>query len=61
MALLYNGPDDLYPRALDPVRNCAPLSPATLLVVRDRGLARAGFDEEGSGRYTLELSSTPCP
>jgi len=46
---------------LDPVRNCAPLSPATLLVVRDRGLARAGFDEEGSGRYTLELSSTPCP
>lgn len=61
VALLYNGPDDLYPRALDPVRNCAPLSPATLLVVRDRGLARAGFDEEGSGRYTLELSSTPCP
>lgn len=24
VALLYNGPDDLYPRALDPVRNCAP-------------------------------------
>ena len=61
VALLYNGPDDLYPRVLDPVRNCAPLSPATLLVVRNRGLARAGFDEEGSGRYTLELSSTPCP
>jgi hypothetical protein len=61
VALLYNGPNDLYPRTLDPVRNCAQVSPATLLVVRDRGLARAGFDEEGSGRYTLSLSGTPCP
>ncbi len=61
VALLYNGPNDLYPRTLDPVQNCAEVAPATLLVVRDRGLARAGFDEEGSGRYTLELSSTPCP
>nr|BAL57671.1 hypothetical conserved protein [uncultured Deinococcota bacterium] len=61
VALLYNGPGDSYPRILDPVQNCAPVSPATLLVVRDRGLARAGFDEEGSGRYRLELSSTPCP
>ncbi|WP_243094011.1 hypothetical protein [Thermus thalpophilus] len=61
VALLYNGPGDASPRALDPVMNCAPVSPATLLVVRDRGLARAGFDEVGSGRYTLELSSVPCP
>ncbi|GAB5603121.1 hypothetical protein FJNA_16470 [Thermus sp. FJN-A] len=61
VALLYNSPEDLYPRTLDPVMNCALVSPATLLVVRDRGLARAGFDEEGSGRYTLSLSGTPCP
>ncbi|WP_234508325.1 MULTISPECIES: hypothetical protein [Thermus] len=61
VALLYNGHGDLYPRVLDPVVNCAPVSPATLLVVRDRGWARAGFDEEGSGRYTLTLSDTPCP
>jgi hypothetical protein len=61
VALLYNGPNDAYPRVLDPVVNCAPISPATLLVVRDRGLARAGFDEEGSGRYTLEISGTLCP
>ena len=59
--LLYNGLNDAYPRVLDPVANCAPIAPATLLVVRDRGLARAGFDEEGSGRYTLEISGTPCP
>jgi len=61
VALLYSGPNDAYPRVLDPVVNCAPIAPATLLVVRDRGLARAGFDEEGSGRYTLEISGTPCP
>ena len=61
VALLYNGPNDAYPRTLDPVANCAPIAPATLLVVRDRGLARAGFDEEGSGRYTLEISDAPCP
>ncbi|MGC8967847.1 MAG: hypothetical protein ACP5JV_05930 [Thermus sp.] len=61
VALLYNGPRDLYPRTLDPVASCAPVALAALLVVRDRGLARAGFDEEGSGRYTLSLSSTPCP
>jgi hypothetical protein len=61
VALLYNGPNDAYPRTLDPVVNCAPIAPATLLVVRDRGLARAGFDEPLSGRYTLEISGTPCP
>jgi len=61
VALLYNAPNDPNPRMLDPVVNCAPISPATLLVVRDRGRARAGFDEEGSGRYTLEISNTPCP
>ncbi|GAA6732576.1 hypothetical protein YIM73518_23400 [Thermus brockianus] len=61
VALLYNSREDLYPRVLDPVANCAPVSPATLLEVRDRGLVRAGFNEEGSGRYTLTLSSTPCP
>jgi hypothetical protein len=61
VALLYNAPEDPNPRVLDPVVKCAPISPATLLVVRDRGLARAGFDEEGSGRYTLEISNTPCP
>ena len=61
VALLYNGPNDAYPRKLDPVVNCAPIAPATLLVVRDRGLARAGFDEPLSGRYTLEISDTPCP
>lgn len=61
VALLYNGPNDAYPRTLDPVANCAPIAPATLLVVRDRGLARAGFDEPLSGRYTLEISDTPCP
>jgi hypothetical protein len=61
VALLYNGPNDAYPRTLDPVVNCAPIAPATLLVVRDRGLARAGFDEPLSGRYTLEISDTPCP
>ncbi|WP_232822452.1 hypothetical protein [Thermus sediminis] len=60
VALLYNAPDDPNPRVLDPVVNCAPISPAILLVVRDRGLARAGFDEPGSGRYTLEISNT-CP
>jgi hypothetical protein len=59
--LLYNGLNDAYPRVLDPVANCAPIAPATLLVVRDRGLARAGFDEPLSGRYTLEISGTPCP
>jgi len=58
VALLYAGPGDNYPRVLDPVQNCAEVAPATLLVVRDRGLARAGFDEEGSGRYILELSSS---
>jgi hypothetical protein len=61
VAFLYNGPNDAYPRTLDPVVNCAPIAPATLLVVRDRGLARAGFDEPLSGRYTLEISGTPCP
>ena len=61
VALLYNGPNDAYPRTLDPVANCAPIAPATLLVVRDRGRARAGFDEPLSGRYTLEISDTPCP
>lgn len=61
VALLYRGPGDPAPRTLDPVRNCAPLDRATLLVVRDRALVRAGFDEEGSGRYTLELSPRPCP
>lgn len=61
VAFLYLSPDDPSPRTLDPVMNCAPVSPATLLVVRDRGLARAGFDEENSGRYTLTLSSSPCP
>jgi hypothetical protein len=61
VALLYNGPNDAYPRVLDPVANCAPIASATLLVVRDRGLARAGFDEPLSGRYTLEISGTPCP
>jgi hypothetical protein len=59
--LLYNKLNDAYPRTLDPVVNCAPIAPATLLVVRDRGLARAGFDESLSGRYTLEISDTPCP
>jgi hypothetical protein len=59
--LLYNGLNDAYPRTLDPVVNCAPIAPATRLVVRDRGLARAGFDEPLSGRYTLEISDTPCP
>jgi hypothetical protein len=59
--LLYNRLNDAYPRTLDPVVNCAPIAPATLLVVRDRGLARAGFDESLSGRYTLEISDTPCP
>jgi hypothetical protein len=62
VALLYNGPTKIaYPRVLDPVVNCAPIAPATRLVVRDRGLARAGFDEPLSGRYTLEISGTPCP
>lgn len=61
VALLYTGPADLTPLTLDAVASCAPVSPAVLLVVRDRGLARAGFDEEGSGRYTLSLSSDPCP
>ncbi|TBH17487.1 hypothetical protein [Thermus thermamylovorans] len=61
VALLYRGPGDPAPRALDPLRNCAPVDGATLLVVRDRALVRAGFDEEGSGRYTLSLSATPCP
>ncbi len=61
VALLYLSPTDASPLVLDPVMNCAPVSPATLLVVRDRGLARAGFDEANSGRYGLELSSTPCP
>ncbi|MBW6394899.1 MAG: hypothetical protein ABWJ63_05570 [Thermus sp.] len=61
VALLYLSPQDPSPLVLDPVMNCAPISPATLLVVRDRGLARAGFDEENSGRYQLEISSTPCP
>jgi len=61
VALLYNGPNDAYPRVLDSVMRCAPISPATFLVVRDRGLSRAGFDEEGSGRYRLEISDAPCP
>lgn len=61
VALLYLSANDPSPLTLDPVMNCAPVSPATLLVVRDRGLARAGFDEEGSGRYTLTLLSSPCP
>ena len=61
VALLYLSPEDPNPLTLDPVVNCAKISPATLLVVRDRGLARAGFDEDDSGRYTLEISGTPCP
>ncbi len=62
VALLYNGPNDPYPRMLDYSHmKCAPISPATLLVVRDRGLSRAGFDEENSGRYRLEISDAPCP
>lgn len=61
VALLYLSPTDVSPLVLDPVMNCTPISPATLLVVRDRGLARAGFDEPGSGRYVLEISSAPCP
>ncbi len=61
VALLYNGPSDPYPRMLDRKVNCAPIAPATLLVVRDRGLSRAGFDEENSGRYALAISPTPCP
>ncbi|KGQ23048.1 hypothetical protein [Thermus filiformis] len=61
VALLYLSPSDPNPVRLDPVLSCAPVSPAVLLVVRDRALARAGFDEENSGRYTLSLSNTPCP
>ncbi|RTG97394.1 hypothetical protein [Thermus scotoductus] len=61
VARLYLSPADPNPLTLDPVMNCAQISPATLLVVRDRGLARAGFDEENSGRYSLEISSNPCP
>ncbi len=61
VALLYRSPADPNPVRLDPVVRCAPVSPAVLLVVRDRALARAGFDEPGSGQYTLALSSTPCP
>ncbi|TFU16596.1 hypothetical protein [Thermus tengchongensis] len=61
VALLYLSPQDPSPLVLDPVMNCALVSPATLLVVRDRGLSRAGFDEENSGQYHLEFSSTPCP
>ncbi|WP_243028362.1 hypothetical protein [Thermus albus] len=61
VALLYTGPSDPSPLVLDPVMACAPISPATFLVVRDRGLVRAGFDEGNSGRYRLEISSTPCP
>ncbi|MGQ9753202.1 MAG: hypothetical protein ACUVQD_00800 [Thermaceae bacterium] len=60
VALLYSAPDDRYPIRLDPVVSCAPVSPAVLLVVRDRGMARAGFDEEGSGRYTLTIDGTSC-
>lgn len=61
VALLYSSSQDPSPLSLDSVLNCAPISPATLLVVRDRGLVRAGFDEENSGRYRLEISTTPCP
>lgn len=61
VALLYLSPQDPSPLVLDPVMNCVLVSPATLLVVRDRGLSRAGFDEENSGQYRLEFSSTPCP
>lgn len=61
VAHLYLSPQDPDPLTLDPVANCAQVSPATLLVVRDRGLARAGFDEENSGRYQLEISLIPCP
>jgi hypothetical protein len=61
VALLYLSSEDPNPVRLDPVLGCAPVSPAVLLVVRDRALARAGFDEENSGRYTLSLSDTPCP
>ncbi|WP_105317462.1 hypothetical protein [Thermus tenuipuniceus] len=61
IALLYLSSQDSSPLVLDPVMNCAPISPATLLVVRDRGLSRAGFDEGNSGQYRLEISSTPCP
>ncbi|MFN3179861.1 MAG: hypothetical protein ACK41R_06920 [Thermus sp.] len=61
VALLYLSPQDPSPLVLDPVVNCADISPTTLLVVRDRGQARAGFDEENSGRYRLEISSNPCP
>ncbi|MGQ9736000.1 MAG: hypothetical protein ACUVUP_05450 [Thermaceae bacterium] len=60
VALLYSAPDDRYPIRLDPVVSCAPVSPAVLLVVRDRGMARAGFDKEGSGRYTLTIDGTSC-
>ncbi|MER3536417.1 MAG: hypothetical protein C4301_02695 [Thermus sp.] len=60
VALLYTSPTDSNPVRLDSVVSCAPVSPAVLLVVRDRGLARAGFDEPGSGQYTLALSSS-CP
>ena len=41
--------------------NCAPASDGEYVVVRDRSGARAGFDEPGSGRYTLSLNQTACP
>ena len=61
VALLYLSPQDPNPVRLDPVVSCAQVSPAVLLVVRDRGQARAGFDEPNSGQYTLTLNNTRCP
>lgn len=60
VALLYSSPQgqDPTPVRLDPVLNCAPVSPAVLLVVRDQSGARAGFDEPSSGQYTLTLSES---
>ncbi len=60
VAKLYRAQDDPAPRTLNP-NGCASLEGASLLVVRDRGLARAGFNEENSGRYRLEVSGVPCP
>lgn len=68
VALVYTGTTN--PLILEPIAgfNCVAVGGATQVVVRDRssgstvpgGGARAGFNETGSGRYTLRLQAE-CP
>lgn len=68
VALVYTGPSNPLILEATPGFNCVAVGGATQVMVRDRSTgstvagpgARAGFDQDGSGRYTLTLLSG-CP